>query len=400
MEKQFNFTRIIHPIGQGAFYSEQIEYNDSNYNVVFDCGSCRNPNTTKSLKSEISSRFNIGDEIEILFISHFDNDHVNGVQTLIKHGIKIKNIVIPLVEEKDFWFFSQEYGMEYNRFKYIYNYLCNNADKVYKVKPQNIEKNDIRDNIHLSENEKEKPEEIVNLSESKEINKGKIIDSNTLFFINRKIDWCYVVFNYDMDTRRKKFLENLKEEGLTEDVFFHGFEKISSHIKQIKKAYKKLIKNDGLNLSSIIVYSGGYQNRYSCIIDYNCSRFCYRLYCELCRHNLYHTEGCIYLGDTDLNQEGLIDDLKCKLKNLSTHIGLIQIPHHGSKKNFNKDIFKINDDIRYCFVSYGSKNDYGHPSISVLSQIKLHGKIVFEVTENRCSYLSQRLYAIRHWKLI
>lgn len=30
MEKQFNFIRIIHPIGQGAFYSEQIEYNDSN----------------------------------------------------------------------------------------------------------------------------------------------------------------------------------------------------------------------------------------------------------------------------------------------------------------------------------------------------------------------------------
>lgn len=388
MEKQFNFIRIIHPIGQGAFYSEQIEYNDSNYNVVFDCGSWRNPNPTKNLKSEVSSRFNKGDEIEILFISHFDNDHVNGVQTLIKHGIKIKNIVIPLVEEKDFWFFSQEYGMEYNRFKDIYDSLCASADKVYKVKPQNIENNnnDNRKIINFSENEKDESEEIIN--------------SNTLFFINRNIDWCYVVFNYNMDTRRMDFLENLKDEGLTEDVFCHGFAKISSHIKQIKKAYKKLNKNDGLNLSSIIVYSGGYHNRYSCIIDCNCSRFCYRLYCELCRYHLCHIEGCIYSGDTDLNQHRLIDDLKCKLKNLSTHVGLIQIPHHGSKKNFNKDIFTINDDIIYCFVSYGSKNDYGHPSISMLSQLRLHGKIVFEVTENRCSYLSQRLDAIRHRSLL
>lgn len=57
MDKHFNFTRIIHPIGQGAFYSEQLEYNDEYFNVVFDCGSWRSNNPTKILKSEISSRF-------------------------------------------------------------------------------------------------------------------------------------------------------------------------------------------------------------------------------------------------------------------------------------------------------------------------------------------------------
>ena len=32
-------TRIIHPIGQGAFYTESIKTNDNLYNVVYDCGS-------------------------------------------------------------------------------------------------------------------------------------------------------------------------------------------------------------------------------------------------------------------------------------------------------------------------------------------------------------------------
>lgn len=388
MDIHSNFTRIIHPIGQGAFYSEQLEYNDECINVVFDCGSWRSNNPTKILKSEISSRFDNGDEIEILFISHFDYDHINGVQVLINHRIKIKNIVIPLVEERDFWFYSQEYGMDYNSFKNLYNSLCASADKVYKVKPAEIENDETYDRriIYLSENENEQSEEI--------------IDSNTLFRINNIFDWCYVVFNYNMDARMKMFLKNLKEEGISLDVFCHGYEHILSHIKQIQNAYKKLDKDDGLNLSSLIVYSGGYYNRYNCITTTNCCGVHHIIDYHFYRHILCVNEGCIYLGDTNLNQNRLIDDLKYKLKELSKHVGIIQIPHHGSRKNFNNDIFTLNDDIIFCFVSYGSKNDYGHPSISMLSKLRTEGKIVFEVTENKCSYLSQRLNDIKHESLL
>lgn len=388
MDIHSNFTRIIHPIGQGAFYSEQLEYNDEYFNVVFDCGSWRSNNTTKILKSEISSRFVMGEEIEILFISHFDNDHINGVQALINHKIKIKNIVIPLVEEKDFWFFSKEYGMDYNSFKNLYNSLCASADKVYKVKPVNIEDSEEhnRKNINLSENKNEQSEEI--------------IDSNTLLRINNIFDWCYIVFNYNMDTKKKIFLKNLEKEGLTLDVFCHGFEHILSHIEQIKNAYKKLNKEDGLNLSSLIVYSGGYNKRYSCITTTNCCGFCRIIDYHYNRYILCVNEGCLYSGDTNLNQNRLIDDLKYKLKDLSKHVGIIQIPHHGCRKNFNNDIFTLNDDIIFCFVSYGSKNDYGHPSISMLSRLRTQGKIVFEVTENRCTYLSQRLDDVRHGRLL
>ena len=31
-------TRTLHPIGQGAFYTEKFEYDGGQCNVVFDCG--------------------------------------------------------------------------------------------------------------------------------------------------------------------------------------------------------------------------------------------------------------------------------------------------------------------------------------------------------------------------
>ena len=35
---KMNVTRTLHPIGQGAFYTEKFEYDGQQCNVVFDCG--------------------------------------------------------------------------------------------------------------------------------------------------------------------------------------------------------------------------------------------------------------------------------------------------------------------------------------------------------------------------
>ena len=92
--------------------------------------------------------------------------------------------------------------MDYNSFKNLYNSLCASADKEYKVKPVNIEDSEEhnRKNINLSENKNEQSEEI--------------IDSNTLLRINNIFDWCYIVFNYNMDTKKKIFLRILRKKVL------------------------------------------------------------------------------------------------------------------------------------------------------------------------------------------
>lgn len=50
------FTRTFHTVGQGAFYSEKIEYNDKQvFRMVYDCGSKSIPESllAKRIKSEL-----------------------------------------------------------------------------------------------------------------------------------------------------------------------------------------------------------------------------------------------------------------------------------------------------------------------------------------------------------
>jgi hypothetical protein len=72
---------------------------------------------------------------------------------------------------------------------------------------------------------------------------------------------------------------------------------MEQHLKEIKLAYKNVV-TDGTNNSSLIVYSGGMYD------EYNCRRYKIRQPNYNCfgRFEFLESEGCLYSGDTDLNQ--------------------------------------------------------------------------------------------------
>ena len=122
---------------------------------------------------------------------------------------------------------------------------------------------------------------------------------------------------------------------------------MEQHLKEIKQAYKRVAK-DGANNSSLIVYSGGMYNGYNCrrhkISQPNCNCFG--------RFEFLESEGCLYLGDTDLNQPKLLDTLINRLNIVIDRISTIQIPHHGAYKNFNPNIMMLNANWQdfFCFI--------------------------------------------------
>lgn len=77
--------RTFHPVGHGAFYTERIEGSDgSTFTVVFDCGRFETAKTGWSYYKykawidnyiNTSSGLRSGEDIDILFISHFHTDH-------------------------------------------------------------------------------------------------------------------------------------------------------------------------------------------------------------------------------------------------------------------------------------------------------------------------------------
>ena len=89
--------RTFHPVGFGAFYTEQHTQNGKNAIIVYDCGS-----RTKGvdLESYIKGLKFSPKVIDILFISHFHADHINGIPFLKKY-FTIKKVVIPYIPEEE-----------------------------------------------------------------------------------------------------------------------------------------------------------------------------------------------------------------------------------------------------------------------------------------------------------
>ena len=122
------FKRILHPVGQGAFFTEQFldESGKVVYNVVYDCGSFTSqPNL---LEYEIRNTFERNAHIDLLFISHFDEDHVNGLMTL-QNQTKIDKdtkVIIPfkypyllMVMDDDYPTLARFVMRMFNRLSYI-----------------------------------------------------------------------------------------------------------------------------------------------------------------------------------------------------------------------------------------------------------------------------------------
>ena len=93
--------RIIHPSGHGAFFTERIfQEGKDDFIVVYDCGSSdKYPKEQELLENEVKGFFNAGDKIDILFISHFDSDHVNGIKHLVPYLTTQTKLVMPFSYE-------------------------------------------------------------------------------------------------------------------------------------------------------------------------------------------------------------------------------------------------------------------------------------------------------------
>ena len=107
LRKELQVVRTIHPVGQGAFYSETLhrpEINNDKH-IVYDCGVL--PYSSR-LEEEIKNFLPDGSTIDIMFISHFHADHVNGLK-LLSRKYKIKNVVLPQIDGYDWLYVIENY---------------------------------------------------------------------------------------------------------------------------------------------------------------------------------------------------------------------------------------------------------------------------------------------------
>lgn len=335
------FIRTFHPIGQGAFYTEKHLTDDKQeFTVVYDCGTI--PFRKKFLHNKITSTLKKNSSIDVLFISHFHTDHINGIEYL-KDNYEIKRVVLPLIDDNSKRLFKTLSG----------------SSAVWKLidNPQSFFKKETKI-IQVTTTLDENNDSIESLSniDSKTINCGVKLTPN------QQIDWYYIPYNFEQKERKKELINALKDNGL-ELTDIDTFEKVIKNKKTIKKAYESI--NGNLNINSLVLFSGKNKDDY---ISF--------MYPQLCADKLH--SGCLYTGDVDL--PSIKHDIIPKLENHLRYAGTLQIPHHGSVYSFDSSI--ITESIKCGIISYGKRNTYGHPSLRVIEELIDNSVCVHHITED------------------
>lgn len=351
--------RIFHPIGQGAFYSER--HTSCNINIVYDCGTT-NPRSLAK-RRVVSQSFSKDDVIHILFISHFDKDHVSLVDTLKKTVKRIDRVIIPLLHDEEKIFLSNIYKvLEHSSSEE----LVSNPHKFFGGETKIIE---IQPGPADMEIEESPPLDVLDRGET-----ITTISSGIPLTISGLNDWVYIPFNYDYENRNKQFLDELQNKGIDVDRLKTDPDYIID--KKVKDRIRNIFKSSGvsgdINENSMFLYSGP-----SCKKDlykhfWRGKGWCYDICC--CHFDSFHHPchshrvACLYTGDGDLNK---VDVKKIYTKYWDL-IGTIQIPHHGSSASFNVNVLHTGRFL--CPMSVGNTNPYGHPS----------QRVIAEILSNRC----------------
>lgn len=418
--------RIFHPIGQGGFFTERLAYTNSlseisHINIVYDCGVSRN---RKSLETEINRHFRDKSEIDLMFISHLDMDHINGLKIIKEKGIKIKCLVLPLLSNEFFWFYFLESGLNLYKGDTLNTFF--NADMILYINPVNNDPlNPNNNSLNLNHNsQRQHHSPIVNnnnfpgksvqlpgvINNQVDISEfitskgaGTIVsyytNSNIRFYFKDAPEWCYIPYNYDFKNRYNDLMNSLK----TKDV------KLYYEIDKGQIDESLILNTDKLNIlrtcyneikgkrndSSLVVYSGPISSKNSFkmkTLRYD-NTYVKKDFVRTSGHVIKKTVGAIYTGDISLNQTvdgcNILEDLVKNLNGNEQLVGTFQIPHHGAIKNYNPLVFHKFGKAIYFFVSYGTYNTYGHPYSSLRFDVMNNNKILMDVTEQSLSGIKQ-----------
>lgn len=374
-------TRSFHPVGQGAFYSEVFKNGDEvKFSVVYDCGTETGKTAFKKcggldLSAQVSAfanRLNQPEsQLDYLFISHLHSDHINGLKKLTD-CCHPKHIVLPLLPA------------DVILVQRIRNFL-EDGENARAI-------DDTIKGFYLGES---KPEIIGIMPEGDW--EGKNVEFYPRHCSDRRkgadplpietddeIIWRYRPFNsLDCnDERAKAFIKYIHDyypemlNAYQDDLIVDA---VLAKIRELKKAYHHFIgRND--NLYTLVVESEPHENvRITEILKNK----------ELESKLIHARAKCVYFGDYDPQSDSW--NRFAKTINYDS-VGSIQVPHHGSSKNWLNEM--LSGCKKICIISAGSSNQYHHPSAWLVEGIRSRKSVARVVSEDPKTRVDNK-FAIR-----
>ena len=350
------FKRVLHPVGQGAFFTEQF-YDESGkvvHNVVYDCGSFTS--MPKLVEYEIRNTFEKNTHIDLLFTSHFDEDHVNGLMTLQSHTKidKDTKVVIP--------------------FKYPYLLMVMDEDYPslarFVMRMFNIGAQVVGVDENIDENRLGDPIDIDRLDGNITLGGKNVIRLD-------KVLWYYYPFMLPDQSSLQKVFER-KVKGI---VNLDDPNEILMKRKELRDIYKTIGKTKGgvtrINVNTLFVLSFPAVD-----VAFNT--------------NIWHqinlignvAPTCFYTGDSNLKGNGY-DEVKKRASEIldiyskGTNVWMMQVPHHGSDKCFPAKMADRMDG--FCDCAFVNCNPWHRQKVfdsSIIGEFTRNDKMLLLVTES------------------
>ena len=387
--------RSFLPVGQGTFYLEQFQ---NRVNIVFDCGSST---SVELVKDQIHNTFQRNEPIEAVFLSHMDEDHVNGLEELLSY-CTVKRVYLPYLNETEkvqtkmgllvegeetrrnvegslSWKLLED---PIETIRTMTSRAEHEAPDIYLVMPEGIEDEAYGQRVGVRYHRSGEPAFLYDL---------KSVDG--------LYGWVFIPFNFQFMDRRKHFVKALVDHGVigNEKELVDLSEKLRNRDvwAKLKPILKEIYKKDipgSLNTNSMTLYSGwshqGQQDGQSVFRLHSHHR---NRCCKRCPHCEQIASGCLYTGDYHAAEDANWRELKERYREYWRDIGIMQVPHHGSRYSFRPEIAEENF---WFVISAGEKNRYRHPHATVLKALLQSTSMVSVVTENQGSMLMAEVFGI------
>lgn len=387
MMVQGNFR--FFPVGQGLFYGGRVSVPDSNIGAtfVYDCGTFSKQEYLNNAIERSDSFFKTK-RLNALFVSHFDQDHINGIPHLLgpmdQPNYRVDFVVLPYFPQEMLLFLQLRAAIwlsdegdydsgeraELERLAFNpYAYFVQREDIVRIIvigsddvgadgepkSPTKDEKFGIL--FYLDKNLEDKlVDNIAKCQTAWKENTGNA--RNRLRAAKGCFQWQITNVWYwkavvppTTPPILKAFKEVLKKAGILDEDFNLNWESFregcrrgTDENKAIKEAYAKIRPKKEINLTSLVL-----------------------AHAPLCNNPLPLDGACkvglttVLFGDTALNDEEIYDYLTEELRQELERARFLSVPHHGSHNNWNNDILHLPQNYADWVVSSAIRSRFRHP---------------------------------------
>ena len=386
-------------VGQGLFSSGHIQMGDAlAFHWVYDCGTSSSQKLIQNAVNKYNSNKSQGD-IDLLVLSHFDKDHISGVKELLKNRRKIKRWVVPyyplwqrlvIALLLDIQPDDEEWAFYQNPIQYFKTYFAEELKTTkFLLLPEKEIESEISINLEPSNSDDvlsfETTEKLSNEFDKSEQNLHWLNPNKALLFRKGEEQFEFVLYN----------------------VPFHLLAKVPTNLTAFQKQVKQIIQSHRSNSTDptpalktlySLAFGNGSKNK-NIISQYLYIRnIKLPSFWGMGNNHIFDVSidneneiavipkdktknAILYTGDAFLNDLPLLTDLTQSLgAERMARIYCLQVPHHGSKHNWQKGLAKILSPCISVF-SADSQRRKGHPHGEVLKDFAIYTPILVNKTK-------------------